>query len=73
MSSPPVGVERVFMVEDSHTQGYVLTSVPSKIYESGNFTTVSTLHFTPNFVRDDVPVMVTLTSSHPAYTALFTT
>ncbi len=69
---PTGGVEKVFMVEDSHTQGYVLTSVPSKIYEAGPFTTLSTLHFTPNFVRDDVPVFVTLTSSHPAYSALFT-
>ena len=68
---PTSGKEKVFMVEDSHTQGYVLTSVPSKIYESGNFTTVSTLHFTPNYVRDDVPVFVTLTASHPAYSALF--
>ena len=69
---PAGGKEKVFMVEDSHTQGYVLTSVPSKIYESGDFTTVSTLHFTPNYVRDDVPVIVTLTASHPAYSALFT-
>ena len=68
---PPVGRKRVFVVEDSHTQGYVLTSVPSKIYESGNFTTVSTLHFTPNYVREDVPVFVTLTADHSAYSALF--
>ena len=69
---PAGGKEKVFMVEDSHTQGYVLTAVPSKIYEAGPFTTMSTLHFTPNFVRDDVPVFVTLTSSHSAYSALFT-
>ena len=69
---PTGGKNRVFMVEDSHTQGYVLTAVPSKIYESGNFTTVSTLHFTPNYVREDVPVYVTLTANHDAYSALFT-
>ena len=68
---PAGGVARVFMVEDAHEQGYVLTSVPSKIYEAGDFTTVSTLHFTPNYVREDVPVSVTLTASHPAYSALF--
>ncbi len=71
--APRGGVERVFMVEDSHEQGYVLTAVPSKIYEAGRFTTSSILHFTPNYVREDVPVFVTLTSSHSAYSALFVT
>ena len=60
------------MVQDAHEQGYVLTAVPSKIYESGNFTTVSTLHFTPNYVREDDDVWVTLSSDNPAYSALFT-
>ena len=50
----------------------MLTAVPSKIYESGNFTTVSTLHFTPSNVREDEDVRVTLVASHPAYKALFT-
>ena len=64
--------EAVFSVEDAHEPGYVLTAVPSRIYESGNSATVSTLHFTPNYVREDVPVDVTLTSNHHAYSALFT-
>ena len=64
--------EAVFTVEDAHEQGYVLTAVPSKIYESGNFTTVSTLHFTPNYVREDDDVWIRLTTSHPGYSALFT-
>ena len=65
------GVERVFMVKDSHTRGYVLTAVPDKIYEAGPFTTASVLHFTPNYAREDESVRVTLTSDHPAYSALF--
>ena len=64
--------EAVFTVEDAHEQGYVLTAVPSKIYENGNSATVSTLHFTPNYERRNVPVLVTLTSSHPSYFASFT-
>ena len=64
--------EAVFTVEDAHEQGYVLTAVPSKIYENGNSATVSTLHFTSNYERRNVPVLVTLTSSHPSYFASFT-
>ena len=69
---PSGGREAVFMIDDSHTQSYVLTAVPSTIYESGDFVTMSTLHFTPNYVREDEPVHVTLSSSHSAYSALFT-
>ena len=56
---------------DSHTQGYALTAVPNKIYESGSRATVSTLHFTPNFRRVDDDVRVTLVSDHSSYSALF--
>ena len=64
--------EAVFTVEDVHERSYELTATPSMIYESGNFATVSMLHFTSNFVREDEGAVVTLTSSHPAYSALFT-
>ena len=64
--------EALFRITDSHTQGYALTAVPSKIYEAGTRATVSTLHFTPNFRRvDDLMTSVTLTSSHSSYSALF--
>ncbi len=65
------GRERLFMVRDSHEQGYALTAVPAKIYESGNFATVSTLHFTPNHRQLDDPPFVTLRSNHEAYEAVF--
>ena len=66
------GKERLFGITDSHTQGYALTAVPTKIYEAGTRATVSTLHFTPNFRRvDDLLTNVTLTSSHSSYSALF--
>ncbi len=66
------GAEKLFWIDDSHTQGYALTAVPSKIYEAGNRATVSTVHFTPNFRRvDDLMTRVTLTSSHSSYSALF--
>ena len=68
---PSGGKERLFMVRDSHEQGYALTAVPAKIYESGNFATVSTLHFTPNHRQLDNPPYVTLSSSHSAYAAVF--
>ena len=68
----PGGKERLFGIMDSHTQGYALTAVPTKIYEAGTRATVSTLHFTPNFRRvDDLLTNVTLTSSHSSYSALF--
>ena len=68
----PGGRERLFRIMDSHTQGYALTAVPTKIYEAGTRATVSTLHFTPNFRRvDDLLTNVTLTSSHSSYSALF--
>ena len=69
---PAGGRSRVFTVEDVHEQSYVLTAVPSTIYESGNFATSSTLRFTPNHVREDEGAFVTLTSNHPEYSALFT-
>ena len=66
------GREALFHIMDSHTQGYALTAVPTKIYEAGNRATVSTVHFTPNFRRvDDLRTNVTLTSSHSSYSALF--
>ena len=64
--------EAVFTVEDVHERSYELTAAPSTIYESGNFATSSTLRFTSNFVREDEGASVKLTSSHPAYSALFT-
>ena len=65
------GEERLFGIMDSHTQGYALTAVPTKIYEAGTRATVSTVHFTPNFRRVDDEVYVTLTSDHSSYSALF--
>ena len=67
------GREKLFRVQDSHEQGYALTAVPAKIYESSrvNFATVSTLHFTPNHRQLDDPPYVTLSSSHSSYSALF--
>jgi len=66
------GKESLFRIIDSHTQGYALTAVPTKIYEAGNRATVSTLHFTPNFRRvDNLDEYVTLTSDHTSYSALF--
>ncbi len=65
------GKERLFMVVDSHEQGYALTAVPAKIYESGDFATISTLHFTPNHRQLDDPPFVTLVSDHPAYATVF--